>query len=69
MTKWIGEWIGLSMLAFFGVGGLFVFWIAWPNLLQSLSAVAVIPDMEGLAVIAFFAIVVIGFLKLVFGRS
>ncbi len=69
MTKWIGEWMGLSMLAFFGVGGLFVFSVAWPSLVQSLSTVSVVPSTEGVAAIAFLGVVVIGFLKLVFGRS
>ncbi len=69
MTRWIGEWMGLSMLAFLGIGGLFLLWAAGPNLVRSLSAVSAVPNMEGVGAIAFLGVVVIGFLKLVFGRS
>lgn len=69
MTKWIGEWMGLSMLAFLGVGSFLAFWVVGPNLAQLLSTVSVVLNVEGLAVIAFLGVVVIGFLKLVFGRS
>ena len=65
MTRWIQEWVILSVLMILGAGMLFVLWAIWPLLPARLPA-TILPTLspEGLAAMLMLLVVVTGFGKL-----
>lgn len=65
MTRWIQEWIILSMLAILALGTVFVLWVIWPLLPGRLPA-TIFPtlDVEGVVSILMLLIIIAGFGKL-----
>ena len=69
MSKWIGEWVMVSMLVALGAGLLFVMWAIWPLLPQRLPAEFLTKlNVEGLLAMGTLLILLLGFGKLVFAR-
>jgi hypothetical protein len=70
MTKWIGEWIVLSMLMVLGSGMLFILWAIWPLLPDRLpSQLITSVNPEGLVAMLMLVVVLGGFGKLMVGRG
>lgn len=69
MTRWIREWVLLSMLVVLGAGMLFVFWAIWPLLPARLPEI-VLPSLslDGVISILMLLTVVAGLGKLMAGR-
>jgi hypothetical protein len=69
MTKWISEWVMLSMVLVLGAGLLFVLWAIWPLLPERLP-VEVLASLstEGLMAMGMLLVVTLGFGKLVSAR-
>jgi len=66
MTKWISEWMLLSMVLVLGAGLLFVLWAVWPLLPGRLPAeVLTSLSTEGLMAMGMLLVVTLGFAKLV----
>jgi len=66
MTKWISEWVLLSMVLVVGAGLLFVLWAIWPLLPERLP-VEVLTSLsaEGVIAMGMLLVVTLGFGKLV----
>ena len=69
MTKWISEWVMLSMVLVLGAGLLFVLWAIWPLLPERLP-VEVLASLstEGLMAMGMLLVVTLGFGRLVSAR-
>jgi hypothetical protein len=68
MTKWLGEWLILSMLVVLMLGMVLIFWAVWPMLPERLPGqVALSLNLEGAAAMVMLLIVVVGFGKLMVG--
>ena len=69
MTRWIREWVVLSMLIVFGAGLLFVFWAIWP-LLPARLPEAVLPALsrDGVISILMLLAILAGLGKLMAGN-
>ena len=65
MTKWISEWVLLSMVLVVGAGLLFVLWAIWPLLPERLP-VEVLTSLsaEGVIAMGMLLVVTLGFGKL-----
>jgi len=69
MTKWISEWVLLSMVLVLGAGLLFVLWAIWPLLPERLPVEVVTSlSTEGVIATGMLLVVTLGFGKLVAAR-